>query len=57
MMTNERLKELFPSVSKEVEELSIVLACGCSLCVWNFIKSKFPELKLPKPVGKYEPWG
>lgn len=57
VMTNKRLKEFFPNFSEEIDELSRKTACGCSLCVWKFLKSKHPKLKLPKSVGKYEPWG
>lgn len=57
VMTNKRLKKFFPKYHAEIEKLEGTLACGCSLCVWRVLHEHHPELKLPKSVEKYEPWG
>lgn len=50
ILTNSKLRELFPQYKEEIEQLQKEMACGCSLCVWLRLKAKYPKSKLPKKI-------
>ena len=54
LITCEGLKNLFPAHAKEIAQLKKDLyLCGCASCVWNGLKMRHPELKLPEPREDY----
>ncbi|GAG68213.1 unnamed protein product [marine sediment metagenome] len=54
LITCEGLKELFPVYAEEIAQLKKDLyLCGCASCVWNGLKLRHPELKLPEPRKDY----
>jgi len=47
VLTNDKLKELFPQYEQEIVQASKEMACGCSYCVWHRLKFEHPEIELP----------
>lgn len=47
VLTNDKLRELFPQYEQEIEQFRREMACGCSYCVWHRLKFEHPEIELP----------
>lgn len=47
VLTNDKLKNLFPQHRAEIMDLSKHMACGCSCCVLGILRAKY-GVELPK---------